>query len=239
MLPIRIARQVRIMLRTRQWKTPVSRALATSWLVLAATAILSPAGFSQTVSSGSQTLTQAAGATGGMLSQARFLQERSAHDQAVSVLREALQTIRMKQGLYHEDQFEVIDSMIESEVARENWQRVDDHYALLLNLYENLYADDAENLEQGLIKATRWHVDALRYDLDGRTVPHLREVRELLKSRLRIARRSDRPDIPKIERLREGIQIAEAQLILYSDGNGDELRRQQALRRALLLSSLE
>lgn len=227
------------MLRTRQWKSPLSRALATSWLVLAATAILSPAGFSQTLSFDGRALTQAAAATVGMLSHARFLQEQSAHDQAVSLLREALQTIRMTQGLYHEDQFEVIDSMIESEVARENWLRVDDHYALLLNLYKNLYADDAEILEQGLIKATRWHVDALRYDLDGRTVPHLREVRKLLKSRLQLAQRSDSPDVSKIERLREGIQIAEAQLILYSDGNGDELRRQQALRRTLLLSSLE
>ncbi len=174
-----------------------------------------------------------------MLLRAHFLQERSNHDEAISVLQEALQTTRMTLGLYHESQFELLDSLIASEVANENWRRVDDLNALLLHLYGKIYAHDAVNLEQGLEKVTRWHVDALRYDLDGRTVPHLREARKLFKARLRLAQTADSPDMRKIERLQEGIRIAETHLIMQSDSHMDELRKQQALRRAWLLSSLD
>ena len=50
---------------------------------------------------------------------------------------------------------------------------------------------------------------------------------------------AETPDTRKIERLREGIRIAETHLIIQSDGHMDELRKQQALRRAWLLSSLD
>lgn len=226
------------MSRTRQWKISVSRAVAAGWLVIAAAVIFSSETASQTLQS-SNSLVNNAVHVDGMLLRAHFLQEQSNHDEAISVLREALQTSRMTQGLYHESQFEILDGLIASEVANENWRRVDNLNALLLHLYSKIYTYDAANLEQGLEKVTRWHVDALRYDLDGRTVPHLREARKLFKARLKLALQAEIPDIRKIERLQEGIRIAETHLIIQSDGHMDELRKQQALRRAWLLSSLD
>lgn len=224
------------MLRTRHWK--ISRAVAAGWLVIAAAVVFSTESASQTLQSSSSLASNPAHVDG-MLLRAHFLQERSNHDEAISVLQEALQTTRMAMGLYHESQFEILDGLIASEVANENWRRVDDLNALLLHLYGKIYAHDAVNLEQGLEKVTRWHVDALRYDLDGRTVPHLREARKLFKARLRLAQLADSPDVRKIERLQEGIRIAETHLIMQSDSHMDELRKQQALRRAWLLSSLD
>ncbi len=227
------------MFRTRQWKISVSRAVAAGWLVIAAAAVIfSSETASQTLQS-SNSLVNNAVHVDDMLLRAHFLQEQSNHDEAISVLQEALQTTRMTRGLYHESQFEILDGLIASEVANENWRRVDDLNALLLHLYGRIYAYDAANLEQGLEKVTRWHVDALRYDLDGRTVPHLREARKLFKTRLQLAQQAKTPDIRKIERLHEGIRIAETHLIIQSDGHMDELRKQQALRRAWLLSSLD
>ena len=219
--------------RARQWKISLSKAVAAGWLAIAATAFFPTESASQTPQSSS-------GAVDGMLLRAHLLQEQSNHDAAIAVLREALQTTRMTLGLYHESQFEILDSLIASEVANENWRRVDDLNALLLHLYGGVYADDTAKLERGLEKVTSWHVDALRYDLDGRTVPHLREARKLFKARLQLAERSDTPDMRKIERLREGIRIAETHLIVQSDSHMDELRKQQdLLRRAWLLSSLD
>ena len=226
------------MLRTPHWKTSMSRAVAAGWLAIAATAIFSSESSAQTFQSSSSPIQNAAHVDG-MLLRAHFLQEQSYHDEAISVLREALQTTRMTLGLYHENQIEILDSLIVSEVAKENWRRVDDLNALLMHLYGSLYAGESLKLEQGLEKVTRWHVDALRYNLDDRSVPHLREARKLFKTRLRLARQADDPDIRKIERLQAGIRIAETHLIIQSDSHMDELRKQQALRRAWLLSSLD
>lgn len=226
------------MLRTRHWKTSMSGAVAAGWLAIAATAMFPSGSLAQTSKSSSSDIHDAV-QVDGMLLRAHFLQEQSYHDEAISVLREALQSTRMTLGLYHENQIEILDSLIVSEVARENWHRVDDLNALLAHLYGSLYAGDSEKLEQGLQKVTRWHVDALRYNLDGRTVPHLREARKLFKTRLQLARQADVPDVRKIERLQEGIRIAETHLIIQSDNHMDELRKQQALRRAWLLSSLD
>ena len=226
------------MLRTCHWETSMSRAVAAGWLAIAATAIFSSASLAQTSQSSSSHIHNAAHVDG-MLLHAHFLQEQSYHDEAISVLREALQSTRMTLGLYHENQIEILDSLIVSEVAKENWRRVDDLNALLAHLYGSTYAGESLKLEQGLEKVTRWHVDALRYNLDGRTVPHLREARKLFKTRLQLARQADVPDVRKIERLQEGIRIAETHLIIQSDSHMDELRKQQALRRAWLLSSLD
>ncbi len=226
------------MFRTRQWIISVSRAVAAGWLVIAATAVFSTETASQTLHS-SSSLGNNAAHVDGMLLRAHFLQEQSNYDEAISVLREALHTTRMTLGLYHESQFEILDGLIASEAAKENWRRVDDLNALLLHLYDKIYAHDAANLELGLEKVTRWHVDALHYDLDGRTVPHLREARKLFKARLQLALQAETPDVRKIERLQEGIRIAETHLSVQSDGHMDELRKQQALHRAWLLSSLD
>lgn len=224
------------MLRTRHWK--ISGAVAAGWLVIAAAAGFPTESTSQTLQSSSSHVSDSVHVDG-MLLRAQFLQEQSNHDEAISILREALQTSRMAMGLYHESQFEILDGLIASQVANENWRRVDDLNALLLHLYSKIYAHDAASLERGLEKVTRWHVDALRYGLDGRTVPHLRQARKLFKTRLQLAQQAETPDVRKIERLQDGIRIAETHLILQSDNHMDELRKQQALRRAWLLSSLD
>lgn len=216
----------------RHWKISLSKVVAAAWLAIAAVAIAP-------TESASQTLESSGGSVDGMLLRAHFLREQSRHDEAIAVLREALRITRMTLGLHHASQFEIVEGLIASEVANENWRRVDDLNTLLLHLYGSVYADDAVKLERGLEKVTRWHVDALRYDLDGRAVPHLREARKLFKARLRLAERADSPDPRKIERLREGIRITETHLIAQSDNHMDELRKQQDLRRAWLLSSLD
>ena len=173
-----------------------------------------------------------------LLSQARALQERNEHAAALPILRQALQSARMSRGLYHEDQLEILHSLIESESVQANWKQVDDYFALLQNLYLRWYADDPARLERGLARVSDWHADALRHGLDERTVPHLRQARRLFKLRLEIAEAAPSPDPGKIESLRSNIRIAESNLGLYSLRDSGILHEQQARQRELLLSSL-
>ncbi len=207
------------------WKIPVSKTLAAASLLFAAGVVCAadepfptapPAGY-----------------------EAHGLKRDARHGEALPFLRQALEISRRSFGLYHENQLSILESLIESEVAGANWRRVDDLHALLLHLYGKLYADDAGRMEQGLEKVTRWHVDALHLNLDDRTVPHLRQARKLFKARLQLALEAALPDARKIAHLREGVRIAEAQLILRSDGHSEEQRNRAAMHRATLLSSLD
>ncbi len=175
---------------------------------------------------------------GGLLSDASMLQEQERHEEAIATLREALQTARMTLGLYHEAQLAIVDSLIDSEAALSNWHQVDDYHALLLGLYQNLYAEDPGKLEQGLARVQGWHVDALRNSLDGRAISHLRQARQLLKLRLQLATGAATADLGKIARLREGVEFAEAYLAWHSDSNRNRLRERQESRREALLSNL-
>ncbi len=176
--------------------------------------------------------------TDSLLSQARALQERNEHTAALPILRQALKSARMSRGLHHEDQLDILYSLIESESVQANWEKVDDYFTLLQSLYLRLYADDPARLESGLARISDWHADALRHGLDGRTAPHLRQARRLFKLRLEIAEAAPVLNQGKIESLRSNIRIAESHLGLYSLVDSGILHERQARQRELLLSSL-
>ena len=207
--------------------------LLTGLLTVGVAAVYAPASYSQHFPARHRQLHAQA-----ELFQARSLQEQDAHEAALALLRGALRATRMSRGLYHEDQLDILHSLIESESAQANWEQVDDYFALLRNLYRHLYADEPGRLEAGLARVTDWHVDALRFGLDDRPVPHLREARRLFRARLQLAEGASSPDPGKIERLRRNIHIAETRLNLLALGGNGALREQQALQRELLLSSL-
>ena len=231
------------MLRLRPAKSPASGIVAAGWMLAAVAMVHIPegrsqGGYSESGYSEAAYYEDAAPAHHHeLLLRAISLQERDEHGAALPLLREALLATRARDGLYHEDQLDILHRLIESESMGANWRQVDDYFALLRSLYERLYADDPGCLELGLALVTDWHVDALRHDLDGRPVPHLRQARELFKQRLRLAEAAANPDAGKIERLRRNIGIAESHLTLYSLGDSQALREWQARQREVLLSS--
>ncbi len=227
------------MLRLRYAKSSASVIAAAGWMLAAVAMAHIPEAHSQ----GGYSLYSPGSGAGPahhheLLLRAISLQERDEHGVALPLLREALLAARASRGLYHEDQLDILHHLIESESMRANWRQVDDYFALLRGLYGHLYADDPVRLELGLALVTDWHVDALRHDLDGRAVPHLRQARELFKRRLRLAEGAPSPDAGKIERLRRNIGIAESHLTLHSLGDSQALREWQARQREVLLSSV-
>ncbi len=61
-------------------------------------------------------------------------------DSAVRVYNDALQIARINSGLYSEQQLPLLESLIDSQQQRRDWQAVDDLAHLHLHLHERLYA---------------------------------------------------------------------------------------------------
>ena len=89
-----------------------------------------------------------------MMRAVRF-QEEGDHDSASEHFAQAWQIARVSNGLYHQSLIPIVERMITSEVALENWQAVDNKYGLLEHLYRRLYDTDDERLESGLQKESR------------------------------------------------------------------------------------
>ena len=87
-----------------------------------------------------------------MIRAVRF-QEEGDHDSASELFAQAWQIARVSNGLYHQSLIPIVERMITSEVALENWQAVDNKYGLLEHLYRRLYDTDDERLESGLQKS--------------------------------------------------------------------------------------
>lgn len=144
------------------------------------------------------------------------MQEQGRHQDAIQLLAHAFHLSRMVHGLYSEGQIELLDSLIGSEIAIENWEGVDKHYAYMEQLYRRLYDEYDIRLERGLQKIVVWHVNALEFNLDGKREYHLRATNALFKTRLKVANNILDKDDPKFAFLHEGIELSERELRLYS-----------------------
>jgi len=113
-----------------------------------------------------------------MIRAVRF-QEEGDHDSASELFAQAWQIARVSNGLYHQSLIPIVERMITSEVALENWQAVDNKYGLLEHLYRRLYDTDDERLESGLQKVSSWHVNAFNSNIDGKRKKHLQQARRI------------------------------------------------------------
>lgn len=171
--------------------------------------------------------------------QARTFLEAGRHDDASSLFKEALHLLRINNGLYDASQIDVLDYLIESEIAQQDWEEVDKHYAYMEHLYRRLYNIDDPRLELGLQKVVSWHVNALNVNLDGKRMEHLQQASKLFKLRLQVAQLTLTADDPKLDFLYRNIAICERQLYLGSDLNKEMLQRQEKVRQRALLADLD
>ncbi|NQV70289.1 MAG: hypothetical protein HQ498_09710 [Pseudohongiella sp.] len=147
------------------------------------------------------------------------------YSRALALFKQALHVVRINNGLYHESQLEILDSIIASEIALQDWAAVDNHYSYLEHLYRRLYPLDDPRLEKGLREVSSWHVNALNINIDGRRVEHLREANKIFKLRLQIAEKTLISGDPRFDFLVRNIEICERQLYLASDLNKEMIAR--------------
>ncbi len=157
-----------------------------------------------------------------LLSQGRAMQEQGNHRIAVAFLGQAWQAHRIRHGLYDESQLGLLEALILSEEALQNWEAVDDHYSYMELLYRRLYAVHDPRLEVGLGKVSAWLGNAMRLNFDGRRVEHLAKANRVYKLRLEVAQHTLAADDPKLAYLHENIKICERQLYSFADLDRNE-----------------
>ena len=155
----------------------------------------------------------------------QLLQEAGDHLNASLHFKQALHISRVNAGLYHESQIELLDSLIDCDIALRNWEAVNNHYAYMELLYRRLYSIEDVRLESGLQKVVAWHISAMNVNLNGKRFEHLLQANKLFKLRLRVAELTLMADDPKLDFLYGRVAASERQLYLSSSLNREIQRR--------------
>lgn len=108
------------------------------------------------------------------------------HENAITLLKEALELNRIQNGLYDYSQISIVDELIANEVLQKNWAAVNDLYEFEEHLLRRLFEPTDARLEIGLEKITAWHIKAVNKGFDGNKQEHFEKVRELMAIRLTV-----------------------------------------------------
>ena len=174
-----------------------------------------------------------------IMARAVRFQEEGDHDSASELFAQAWQIARVSNGLYHQSLIPIVERIISSEVAQENWEAVEKKYDLLEHLYRRLYGTDDERLESGLQKVSSWHVNAFNSNMDGQRKQHLQQARRIFMARLEIAEHTLPETDPKLTFLRESIQLTETYLYLMSERYIEHARHNQRASEYGLVASVD
>jgi len=107
-------------------------------------------------------------------------QQEGNHDEAISSLNRALQINRVNQGFYHVSKIPLIEQLIVSYMATEDWKAVEDRYFTLMQLYSRNYDNTDVELLPGLAKLVKWHLYAYNARVTEQPASHLLLARELI-----------------------------------------------------------
>ena len=166
-------------------------------------------------------------------------QEAGDHEQALESFDKAWQITRVANGLLHDSQIPVVQSMIVSEIELQNWESVDDKFSYLEHLYRRLYDLDDPRLEAGLQRVSSWHINAFNANVDGKPRLHLQRARRIFRTRLEVAERTLEPEDPKFAFLHESLSLTEQYLYLTSERYKEQLRLNARASRDPLLAALD
>jgi tetratricopeptide (TPR) repeat protein len=108
------------------------------------------------------------------------LQLEGEHPEAIEALRRALHINRVNQGLYDTGKIPVVELLIDSYIATEDWEAVESNYHTLEQLYSrNFRETDTERLPY-LENLVWWHLLAYGKDLGDEPVYHVIEAKNSL-----------------------------------------------------------
>lgn len=168
------------------------------------------------------------------------MQEQDRHEEAIAYFKQARQASRIQFGLYDETQVLLVEAIIDSELALENWSEVDDHYRHVEHLYHKLYDMNDPRLEAGLRKVSGWLSFSLAAKPTGDRIDQLYRASRIYKLRLEIARQTLDADHPKVAYLKENIAICEKQLYpLPARKNSDSRRERGRWQRNPIVATVD
>ncbi len=118
----------------------------------------------------------------------RLYQEEGMHSEALDSLSQALQVVRVTDGLYSDRQLVLLERLIMSNLAEQNWQVVDDNHHLLFQLRKRQHNTGSAEYANAVIELGEWRLRALGDNLLERSrsnqVRSLEEIAELYTNAL-------------------------------------------------------
>ena len=126
-------------------------------------------------------------------------QQAGDHGQAITVLRDALQSVRVNEGLYSMNQLAILEAIIDSQVALGARDELRRNYEYLFWLYQRNYGDHSAGLVPVIKRVGQWYFDLYNFSPPNTTVEPLIAADDLYAKALKIlpedAPPRDRADI--------------------------------------------
>lgn len=108
-----------------------------------------------------------------LLGLATALQRAGAHEEAISEFRRAMLINRVNEGLYSLNQIPMIERMIESQIALNQWEDADDNQQYLYWLHARNYGEKDPRMLPVINDLSRWHLQAYVEEKGGTLFEHL------------------------------------------------------------------
>ena len=126
-------------------------------------------------------------------------QQAGDHGQAIAVLRDALQSVRVNEGLHSMSQVAILEAIIDSNVVLDAKDELRRNYEYLFWLYQRNYGDHSAGLVSVIKKIGEWYFDLYNFSPPNTTVEPLIAADDLYAKALKIlpedAPPRDRADI--------------------------------------------
>ena len=114
-----------------------------------------------------------------LLDLGKTYQSLELHNEAIATLKRSLQISRVNSGLYHLDQVAILEQMLKSNKALQDWEMVNANYAYLYWVNKRNYGDFDPQLLPVIERLGKWHLHAYTEALDERPFLHLFEADKL------------------------------------------------------------
>nr|WP_255771608.1 hypothetical protein [Microbulbifer guangxiensis] len=110
---------------------------------------------------------------------ATALQRNGAHEEAISEFRRAMLINRVNEGLYSLNQVPMIENMIESQIALNQWEDANDNQQYLYWLHARNYGENDPRMLPVIDSLSRWHLQAYKEEKGGTLFEHLISATDL------------------------------------------------------------
>ncbi|WKD49208.1 energy transducer TonB [Microbulbifer spongiae] len=108
-----------------------------------------------------------------LLGLATALQKAGAHREAAGEFRRAMLVNRVNEGLFSLNQIPMIERLIESQIAMNQWDEANDNQQYLYWLYEKNYGEKDPRMLPAIDNLSRWHLQAFKEEKGDTVVEHL------------------------------------------------------------------
>jgi hypothetical protein len=118
----------------------------------------------------------------------RLLGERGDHAQALQVYGRLLHLNRINSGFYDQSHLPIVDKIIESTAALQNWTQLDESHDYLFWLYQRAHQNDGEKLREGTARLLGWKLSYLGLVEQGDRSKQLLELEDLADEQIELLR---------------------------------------------------